>query len=325
MNEPAAEFDGPWKEVLEWYFEPFLQFFFPLVHSGVDWSHEPSFLDKELQKIVPEAEAGRGTVDKLVQVWARDGAEKWVFVHVEVQSQSDTDFPRRMYVYNHRLEDRFGRMPVSLAILGDDSRAWRPATYQGGQWGCEVQFIFPTVKLLDYRDREASFERDANPFAAITLAHLKTLETRGNVATRQLWKIRLVKGLYDRGLNREQVIRLFRVIDWMMALPPIPQAKFQDEIDQFEKEKQMPFISPTEQSWLEKGVIKGRQEGRLEGIRQGIELALKSRFGQPGLELMPQVQAVTDPATLENVLALSWTTPDLDALRAQLPAAPNSP
>ena len=154
---------------------------------------------------------------------------------------------------------------------------------------------------------------------------LKTLETRGNVATRQQWKVRLVKGLYDRGLNREQVIRLFRVIDWMMALPPVPQTNFQDEIDEFEKEKQMPFISPTEQSWLEKGVTKGRQEGRLEGIRQGIELALKSRFGQPGLELMPRVRTVTDPATLENVLALSWTAPDLDALRAQLPDEPKSP
>jgi hypothetical protein len=321
MSEPAAEFDGPWKEVLEWYFEPFLQFFFPPVHAGVDWSHEPAFLDKELQKIVPDAEAGRGTVDKLVRVWARDGAEKWVFVHIEVQSQNDSDFARRMYVYNHRLEDRFGRMPASLAILGDDSPTWRPATYHSGQWGCEVQFTFPGVKLLDYRDREASLERDANPFAAITLAHLKTLETRGDAATRQQWKVRLVKGLYDRGLSREQIIRLFRVIDWMMARPPVPQTRFQNEMEEFEKEKTMPFISPTEQNWMEKGVTKGR----LEGMREAIQLGLKSRFKQPGLDLMPRVQAVSDPATLASVLELLWTAPDLDTLRAQLPAEPKSP
>ena len=55
MDELASEFDTAWKEALEWFFEPFLAFFFPHAHAGVDWSHEPEFLDKELQQVVPLA------------------------------------------------------------------------------------------------------------------------------------------------------------------------------------------------------------------------------------------------------------------------------
>jgi hypothetical protein len=317
MSDPAAEFDGPWKEALGWYFGPFLAFFFPAAHAEIDWSRGEVPLDAELQQIAPEAEAGRGTVDKLVKVWTRDGEEAWVLVHVEVQSQRDADFARRMYAYNHRLEDKYGRMPASLAVLGDEVRSWRPGPHRGGRWGCEVRFTFPAVKLVDYRDREAGLAADPNPFAAIVLAHLKTQETRGDPAARHGWKVRLVKSLYDRGLDRERVVRLFRLIDWMMALPPVPQNLFRREIADFEKERQMPFISPTERIWLEEGKEAGRTEGRYEGI----EAVLEIRFGADGLALMPRVRKLTDAGALADLLRFLRTAPDVDAVRGRLPAA----
>jgi len=39
-----------------------------------------------------------------------------------------------------------------------------------------------------------TIRRDGNPFAQVVLAHLKALETRRDPATRQRWKIGLVKG-----------------------------------------------------------------------------------------------------------------------------------
>ncbi len=308
MDEPASEFDAPWKEVLDWYFEQFLGFFFPAAHDGIDWTRLPDYADKELQKIAPEAETGRGTVDKLAKVWRRDGVETWVFVHVEVQSQHDTSFGRRMYTYNHRLEDRYGRMPVTLAVLGDDSPAWRPTGYAASLWGCEVGFTFPVAKLLDYKDREATLETDPNPFAALVLAHLKTLQTRGDVPSRQDWKLRLVKGLYDRGWEQEMVLKLFRAIDWMMTLPAAPQAAFESDILQYEEGKKMPFISPAEQNWWNRGRLQGR-----------IEVGLEMRFGAAGLELLPRVHAIRDQAVLEAFLLVIKTAPTLDALRALLP------
>jgi len=48
---------------------------------------------------------GAGGRFKLAQVWRQDGAETWVLVHVEVQSQADATFAERMYVYNYRLRE----------------------------------------------------------------------------------------------------------------------------------------------------------------------------------------------------------------------------
>ena len=75
---------------------------------------------------------------------------------------------------------------------------------RSNKWGCQVSFRFPIVKILDYQEREAELEQSANPFAAVILAQLKVLETRASPQTRWQWKLRLVKGLYERGLSRNR-------------------------------------------------------------------------------------------------------------------------
>jgi hypothetical protein len=316
VSDPAAEFDGPWKEALDLYFRPFVEFLFPPVGREIDWERPVEFHDKELQKIAPGAEAGTGAVDKLAKVWTRQQTEEFVFIHVEVQSQYDSNLARRMYQYNHRIEDRYGSMPVSLAVLGDYGRAWRPTEFTAGRWGCEVKFTFPAAKVADWRGREEELEREANPFAGFVLAHLKTVETDDAPADRLSWKLRIVKRLYDRGMSGPEIVQMFRIIDWMMTLPPGLAAKFETNLDAFEKERQMPFITPTEQRWMNKGQAKGHIDG--------IEVVLELRFGAEGLALMPRVRQIADPAVLEQLLRASKSAADLDAFRQMLPPEPQA-
>jgi hypothetical protein len=84
-----------------------------------------------LQQLVRDAELGRRLADKLVRVWRRDGVDAWVLAHVEVQSQEERDFARRMFVYNYRLYDRYARQVVSLAVLGADPTAIRAGLQPG--------------------------------------------------------------------------------------------------------------------------------------------------------------------------------------------------
>jgi hypothetical protein len=326
VEEPVNEFDGPWKEALDAYFRLFLELLFPHIASDVDWERAIEFLDAELQKIAPEAEAGRGSVDKLVRVWSKSGIQEEMLVHIEVQSQKDIEFPHRMYRYNHRLEDRYGRMPVSIAVLGDGDRWWSPEEFQTGRWGCSVKFIFPIAKLMDYFGREAELEEHSNPFAAFVLAHLKTNETQGNPDARLGWKLRIAKRLYDRGMSSAEIRKLFRLVDWVMALPPPQATAFSRDMEAFEKEKEVPFITSTERVWLEEGRTAGRAEGLAESLAEvisahqtAIEMCLKLKFAQPGVDLMPRVRAVTDPTTLEAFLKAIETAPDVDTLRALLP------
>ena len=75
MAGKVADYDSPWKDILEKFFPQFLEFYFPVAAADIDWSRRPEFLDKELRQVTPDADIGRRHVDKLVKVWRKDGAE----------------------------------------------------------------------------------------------------------------------------------------------------------------------------------------------------------------------------------------------------------
>jgi hypothetical protein len=93
----------------------------------------------------------------------------------------------------------YQRPVVSLVVLTDQRRRWRPTRYRRALGGCEARLRYPLVKLLDYRGREAELEAQRNPFAVVTLAHLKAQETAKDPGARYRWKWRLVQDLYERG------------------------------------------------------------------------------------------------------------------------------
>jgi hypothetical protein len=168
---PLTEYDSPWKQMLQLYFEDFMQFFFPQAHAQIDWSRGFEFLDQELQQVVRDAELGKRLIDKLVKIYRIGGEESWLLIHIEIQSQEETDFPKRMFVYNYRIFDRYDRSVASLAILGDDNINWRPSQFGYDLFGCTVDFQFPVIKLLDYKQRLSELEASRNPFATVVMAH----------------------------------------------------------------------------------------------------------------------------------------------------------
>jgi hypothetical protein len=124
-----------------------------------------------------------------------------------------------MFVYHYRIYDRYRRSVASLAVLGDESVSWRPDRFERELFGCEVSFRFPVVKLLDLRQEWSALEASRNPFATVVMAHLRALETRQNRRRRKEAKLALTKRLYEQGYQREDIINLFKFIDWIMSLP----------------------------------------------------------------------------------------------------------
>jgi hypothetical protein len=306
-----TDYDSPWKEALRVYFQPFLTLFFPDAHAEIDWSRGCQSLDQELRQIVREGELGRRVVDHLVKVWLNSGREQWILVHVEVQTSEDPDFARRMYTYNYRLFDMYNREVVSLAVLGDDNPRWRPDRFGYSRWGVRAGIRFPVIKLLDYAERWETLEESGNPIALVVLTHLRTRQTREDQGERYASKIKLIKGLYERGWAADDVRHLFRVIDWMMDLPKPLEVTFWHEIKQYEEEKHMPFMTTPERIGREEGLA----EGLTEGLTKGIEVALELKFGEAGLRLMPEIRAIGDEAKLEAVLRAIRTAAGPEDLR----------
>ncbi len=99
------------------------------------------------------------------------------------------------------------------------------------------------VKLLDYELRWLELEASRNPFAIAVMVHLKTKETQKDPQSRKEWKFQLTRRLYEQGFERQDIMELFLFVDWMMELPEGLKREFKVELDLYEQEKQMRYVS----------------------------------------------------------------------------------
>jgi Domain of unknown function (DUF4351) len=186
------------------------------------------------------------------------------------QAVPEENFPERMFIYAIRIFELFHQLPVSLAILCDAKRDWRPSAYSLVTPGSAIQFDFTAVKLLDYETQWSQLEQSRNPFAIVVMSHLKTRETKGSAIDRKAWKVRLVKRLYELGYDRSEVLNLFRFVDWVMILPEGLKQTFWAELKTYEEERKMPYITSVEEIGYDRGLHVGKVEGKAEGIEQGL-------------------------------------------------------
>jgi hypothetical protein len=284
-----------WKDIIEQFFDEFVEFFFPNVYDQIDWDKGYEFLDQELQKVVREAINKNRRVDKLAKVWLKNGEEIVLYVHIEVQSQKESDFPSRVFVYHYRLYDRYGPYVTSLVILGDEHEYWRPRSYHYETAGTELSFCFPMVKLLDYQDKWDELEKSPNPFAMVVRVHLKGLETQKSPLKRFDWKVALYKALHEKNYSEKEIMGLFIFLDWLMTLPKDLNRQFDDFVHHYEQEKKMQYVTTFER----KGIDKGFQQGVLQKSREDVLDILETRF-----QVVPgnMAQAIQ---TIENTSLLS--------------------
>lgn len=287
-----ADNDSPWKEILEAYFPQAMQFFFPETAALIDWQRPHEFLDKEFQQIAREAELGRRYADKLVKVWQIQGEEIWLLIHVEIQAKSEDNFAERMFLYNLRIFDRFGKPAISLAILCDTDPTWRPNQYSYNYPNTRLNFEFGIVKLLDYQNRWAELEASDNVFATVIMAHLKTQQTTKKLGERKAGKFSLIRRLYELGLPEKDIRNLYRFIDWVMILPKALEAEFWQEFKEFEQERTMSYITTGERI--------GYERGKQEGEQNLVLRQLQRRVGELPQEVRGRVQTLS----LEQLEAL---------------------
>ncbi|MBC7860060.1 MAG: DUF4351 domain-containing protein [Burkholderiaceae bacterium] len=307
MPLPIDAYDTPWKEAVSRYFPEFMAFYFSDAHAAIDWGQPYIFLDKELAQVVQDAELGKRLADQLVQVATLSGGQEWVLVHIEVQGGRDSGFAERIFTYNYRLYDRYRRPVASLALLADKGAKWRPTGFGYRLFGCAMRLDFPVVKLSDYAGRIEELLLDPNPFALVTAAHLLTQKSRRDTTARGAAKWRLARLLYQRNWDKQRIIDLFSVIDWMMRLPADLEAELWRDIQEWERSDTMPYVTSVERIGLERGLKLGREEGRQEGQSLLLARQLTKRFG-PLPEHIQQRLAQASAVQLEM-----WAEAVLDA------------
>jgi hypothetical protein len=220
-----------------------------------------------------------------------------------------------MFIYNYRAFDLYQKPVISLAILGDETKSWRPSSYQYGLGNSQLIFNFSIVKLLDYQWEE--LEQSNNIFAIVVMAHLKTKATNSNLSAREQWKWNLARLLYERGYNRKEIVDLYKVIDLMMALSEDLQLSFDQKFANYQEERKMPLVTNIERRAIEKT----RKETQKENIIKFVQV----RFGDIPQSLLENINQIDDISLLEQLLLSTIRVSSLEEfaqlVNSNLPAA----
>ena len=240
-----------------------------------------------------------------------------------------------MFIYHYRIFDRYNVEVVSLAVCTELMPASHTTPYQRARWGCELTFRFPVVRLQEIGRAWEELEQDPNPLAVVVMAHLKGREVRDG-AERKQWKLRLMRGLYERGCARDEILALFRFIDWLLVLPAALEQEFWHELHQLEEERRMPYVTSVERLGMQKGFEQGLQQGLQQGVQQGLqqgklqaarEMLLEvvaMRFGGVPDDVLAVVRRLETIEPLHALLRQALTSTNLEAFRAALHPGPSA-
>lgn len=277
VRAKRRKYDSAWKEVIEKLFEQFLEFFFPKLHTAIDFNKKIEFLDTGMRPINPFSDMGDRAADVLVKVHLKDGTYSYffLFIHFEVQGQPVAHFMKKMYIYNYRIFDKRIKADVpviSAAIFTDDNENYRPDEYAVNLGGFELRMKIPIVKIIDFKLKKELIEKletSTNPMALVVKAQLKSLEvnkaddnTKLNVARE------LIRECYKQGYSKKAVHTLVKFIEWVIRLSKALEKRLKKEIKKIEEEFKMPYLASWERSAQKEGKKEGKKEEKIETAKR---------------------------------------------------------
>ena len=109
--------------------------------------------------------------------------------------------------------------------------------------------------------------------------------------------------------------RSWGFVDWVLALPEGLENQLWAEVQQFEEEKHMRYVSSLEQIAIRKGIEKGIEKGREQTLCELLEELLATRFG-PLSETIRSRLAGANSAQLSLWFRWALTAPSLESVFA---------
>ena len=232
-----TDYDGVWKEIIEVFFESFIAQLLPELHPHIDFNVPPEFLDQEMQNIAKPIGNNKRIVDKLIKVRLKDGTEKWILIHVEVQSRFERWIAKRMFYLYSMISLKHDKEVVALVVYTTKKTPLLFDRYEQRAFNTELLYRFNAYKVGD-QDESALMASD-NPFALFVLANLYILQTGGADKSKQNRRLQLKKKLYELALekeiNLEIIENLLIFVEKIMLLSIDLQAEFNEYLKSITK------------------------------------------------------------------------------------------
>ncbi len=170
--------------------------------------------------------------------------------------------------------------------------------------GCRLNIPFTWVGFLTAsRFPPARFLSASRPIGERIIysrrwftSQIEALKTASDAEARYEAKKRLIRMLYERHYERDEVLDILRFLDWMMHLSEDLERKLLEEIRTFKSEK-FPEMTKYVTSWERFARQEGLEEGLEKGREEKVELAirlLQKRFGKLSNSAQEKISVLSD-------------------------------
>lgn len=287
-----TDYDGLWKKIIFDLFEEFILFTAPSLHEAIDFSHKPEFLQQELFKKIIKEKKGRQVADQIVKVHLKNGENKWILIHVEIQANPESNFAKRMFEYFYKICDFHKKEVFAIALITDSNVSPQTNTYHYSFFGTNLTYEFNTLIIAEQTVEE--LEKSNNPFALAILAGKYVSHTKKDFQKRYYYKRKLIQIILEKMKDAEAQTQIYLsaltyFIDYLLKIPDELTEKLQADLmpimerevtrlDHIETFKAAPTIAgildTVRKEGIEKGQLGERRRIAIELLRQKIDITL---------------------------------------------------
>jgi predicted transposase YdaD len=253
----------------------------PEIAPFLDPDRSVRFLTNELRRVTPYSHRYKGSqpegkrfVDMLAEVPLFSGKKAWILLHTEVQGKGGKEpFPLRMHRYRCRLEGRYGRPVVAVALLTEPLPAEQTTgKYSWEMFGTKVFYQYQVFKV--YEGDENALAESSNPFDLAHLAALRSWKSGKNDRRKLEYMKEILDLLDQRGWSHHEKSQLLTFMEGIMHLNEEEAAQEYEEWEETLEEKKEAgemYISLMERKGMKIGREEGREEGREKGWKERNE------------------------------------------------------
>lgn len=231
-------YDKLWKAMVTAYFHDFLEMFLPELFEQTNLDIPPKFLEQELHAALTDKTIK--VADKLVQVTLKSGEEKWVYVHIEFETDPKKNIGERMFGYYQRIAAKYGRSITAIVIYTGDRIPKISDLYEEKNFGTRVLYEFNTYKIKEQNETELI--NNPNPFAVFVLANLYVIQTKNDDGKRFAFKRKVYETALARNYSREKIQKLLTFVFDLMKLKPLSENKLYEILNNFKMKSDAEYI-----------------------------------------------------------------------------------
>ena len=304
--------DQLWKILIEDFFKEAIEFFAPEIVELIDFTKEYVLLNKELGRI----DKKRMYADSLVKVHWKDKIQRWLLIHIEVQSYDDKVFAERMFRYYCLIYFNYQKEIFPIAIYTNEDKKYMPSEYKNELFNTGVKYKYKTYKIIE--QDEEQLKKSDNIFSLIVLASLYTLKAK-NDNIRADFKRELIKILKQKKYDKDKRYKLFYFLECIIKIEDadyseVIKEELMKEIKGGEREmditwddvvRSSPFFKITlkqeKEKVKEEAIKEGREEGERKGIKKGVKEGKKEGVKEVAKRMLKQGYSMNEISKITEI------------------------